>query len=170
MGIPVTYDDEGRPVSPRWADVPEAPMAENREGTDSVRVRLRKWLAKCEECFARFAEDAGCETDVILLLMAGAVSQDAQIVADAMEKSPRWVRPRVKRLRRMGMWQGGVTLGSRFSTWHKAITGEFAVTDETEVYIGMVLDILKIDGMVESQCDASGEPLFRLREVPAEGT
>jgi hypothetical protein len=163
-GTPVFYDDDGRPVSPRWAPAPEEPTAEKQVDTGLVTLRIRKWLADYKEGFVELAECLGCEADVMLLLMVGFVSQDTQIIADAMEWSPRWVRPRVNRLRKMGMWSGGVTLGSRFGIWNKALTGEFSVTNENEVGIEILLDIMEIDGIIESRCDTSGEPMFRLRQ------
>ena len=161
-GTPVYYDDEGRPVSPRWAPAPEAPVAEKREDTGSVTLRLRKWLAIFEEIFADFAEDMGCEVDVMVLLMAGLVSQDIQIVADAMKRSTRWVRPRVNRLRKMGMWLGDETLGPRYDSWEAALTGDFTNKTEDEATMGILVDTMEVDGLIKSRRDASGKLRFHL--------
>lgn len=169
MGIPVQHDEFGQPISPRFTDAakPDSPQIDKpgeREGTGQTTLRIRAWLDRWRKCFEPFAEEMGCEVDVMLLVMVGSISQNVQIVADAMEKNARWVRPRVKRLLDMGMWAGGDTLGPRFETWDAVLTGEVTDDNETELGVGMLLDTMEIDGVLESTYDDDGELLWRLRE------
>ena len=169
MGVPVQYDEFGQPVSPRFAEVspkPDTPQIcepERREGTFATTLRVRKWLSEFRPGFEEFSKEMGCDSDVMLLVMAGLISQSIQIVADAIERNTRWVRPRVKRLREMGMWLGEDKLGPRFDAWYAAMTDDGAGDIGPELYIPVLLDILEIDGELESERDADGELRFWAR-------
>ena len=169
MGIPVQYDEFGRPVSPRWAqaakpDFPRIHKPKKREGTWTTTCRVKRWLANFRKDFTAFAEEMGCEADSLLLVMAGFISQDIQILSDAMQRSTRWIRPRAARLRKMEMWVGGTELGPRFGAWYEALTDDDRSRD-AEFAIRMLLDAMEIDGQMESTHDESGELLFRMREA-----
>lgn len=159
MGIPVQYDEFGQPVSPRFTDTADC------EGTFAVTSRVRAWLSEWREGFAAFSEEMGCEPDVMLLVMAGLFSQDVQIVADAMERNTRWVGPRVKRLREMGMWMGEDDLGPRFDVWYAAMDDNPNGEIGPELYIPVVLDILEIDGLIESRQGEDGEIRYYAKDV-----
>ena len=154
MGIPVQYDEFGQPISPRFV---EATAAKESEGSFAVTSRVRAWLSEWREGFVAFSEEMGCEPDVMLLVVAGLISQDVQIVADAMERNTRWVHPRVKRLQEMGMWVGEDKLGRRFDVWYAAMADNPNAEIGPELYLPVVLDILEIDGLIESRQGEDGE-------------
>ena len=167
MGIPVQYDEFGRPISPRFAepaqpDFPRIHEPKKREGTFATTLRVKEWLSHFGDGAREFAEDTGCEADVILLVMAGFISQSVQVVADAMGRNTRWVRPRVKRLRDMGIWVGEDRVGPRFDAWYAGMRENGSGKIGPKLWVPMLLDIMEIDGQLESERDESGELRFFL--------
>lgn len=164
MGIPVQYDEFGRPVCPRFANPPQTQKPEKQDGTWEATTAVREWLKQFKESAGNFAEDTGCNRDTILLVFAGFVSQDPQVVADALGKNVRWVRPRVERLRTMGLWTDGTTPGPRFGTWIEGTSDDPNAEVEPAIWVPILLDILEIEGELESRENEAGELEFHIKK------
>lgn len=74
----------------------------------------REWVDRLR---GRFDLPPGEMLDTVLLLFMGFATQRARSSAAAIGRDDVWVRPRVARLRAMGLWRGGARIGSRFDCW-----------------------------------------------------
>lgn len=160
MGEPVTYDDEGRLVAPRFAEretaVLDDAVVETERRMSATPAALRKWLDQFRKEITAWAEEQGAEADSALLVCAGVVSQDAWVIAEAMKRPMQWVGPRVGRLKQMELWgdeDGELYLGERFGAW----MGEGEHPD-----MCVLLDVLEIEGLVVSRRQEDGGLVYKV--------
>lgn len=174
MAEPVQYDDDGRPVMPRFANrgndatlldaVIEQtcgkPRTRRKRPTEATATQVIRWLDDFHDELVTYAEWAGIEPETVLLVFAGFVSQKPSILAMALDRDIVWVTERVRRLLAMGIWggrddDGRLFLGGRFGAW---------MEDTEQAQWETVLDLMVIEGILVCQeCD-DGEMEYALSE------
>lgn len=144
MPQPMQRDEYGRPVFPRFAanDKPKTRLQE-----------IREYIAGADaDGLLDFAESNGIDPDLLRLCLIGLFEQRVTTAMRVLDRPKSWVKPRVDRLRKMGLWVGSASLGGRFASWLDENGGMEAL-----------LDCMEIDGVVESKMVA-GERRYRLRK------
>ncbi len=163
--IPAKYSADGRLLLPdRYADTDDFQQLLDKPLAAPAPKPDQAMLARVERCLAfltvldpeivEWCRDTGCPLDTVRLVFVGAFGQSVDFAKAVISSRPlSWIRPRVQRLKAMGLWVGGRNLGERFGPW----------IEEGENHgLLAVLDVLEIEGLAESKLDDNGERLWRM--------